>query len=95
MQRNSDVIVCVSGVHTNPTRNRIGPDRDSKPPPRVVSEICGFGHRICRLRLDGRPKRTRRCGFTKKIGSVWTGPDMRSAVSQASQLYLATVNYQI
>ena len=39
---------------------------DLNPPPRVISEICGFGHWIRRLRLDGRPKRTSLCGFTKK-----------------------------
>jgi hypothetical protein len=36
--------------------------------------MCGFGHRIRRLRLDGRPKRTRLTRFHPKIGSVWTGP---------------------
>ena len=27
--------------------------------------MCGFGHRIRRLRLDGRPNRQDLCGFTK------------------------------
>ena len=71
----NDVIVCVSGVHTNPNMK---PHRSGKmnPPPREVSEMCGFGHRIRRLRLDGRPKHTRLMRFHQKICFVWTGPKL-------------------
>ena len=61
----------VSGVHTNPKRNRV----DLKPPPRVVSEVYGFGQQIRRLRVDGRRNRTRPLRFRHEIGFVWTGPE--------------------
>ena len=60
----------VSGVHTNPKRNRV----DLKPHPRVVSEVYGFGQRIRRLCVDGRANRTRPLRFRHEIGFVWTGP---------------------
>ena len=39
----------------------------------MVSEKCGFIYRIRRLRLDGRPKRTRLMRLHQTTGSVWTG----------------------
>ena len=45
----NDVIICISGVNTNPNTK----------PYEVVSEKCVFGHRIRRIHLGGRSKRTR------------------------------------
>ena len=71
----NDVIVCVSGVHTNrntkPHRSEIR--IDLKPPSDMVSEMCRFGHRTRRLSLDGGPKRARLMRFHQKVVTVWTG----------------------
>ncbi|CAL8342283.1 unnamed protein product [Boreogadus saida] len=36
--------------------------------------MCGFGHRIRRLCLDGQPNGQDGMRFHQKIGLVWTGP---------------------
>ena len=42
-----------------------------------------FGQRIRRLRVDGRPNRTRPLRFRHEIGFVWTGPHIRHSLVTA------------
>ena len=64
------LIVCVSGVSTNPNTKPHGSVFYLNAPWDLVSEKCVFGHLIHRIRMNGRPKRTRLMWFHQKIGCV-------------------------
>ena len=57
-----------TAVHTKTHRRRFQID----PLWRAFSNLCVYGERFHRLRVDGRPKRIKKFAFT--IVFVWTGP---------------------